>query len=117
MLPNDSGSNRVQKHNQIAACGEAPVASKSQRKPASTRRRRPAAKALVLIEVQAAERDSALVRAVALTLRGEPQKARALRSTIEEALASTEVKTAFDVFGADLPDEVFADVFDQPRAM
>jgi hypothetical protein len=26
-----------------------------------------------------------------------------------------EMKTAFDVFGSELPDEVFADVFDQPR--
>jgi putative addiction module CopG family antidote len=27
----------------------------------------------------------------------------------------SEVKTAFDVFGSDLPDETFAGVFDQPR--
>jgi hypothetical protein len=26
-----------------------------------------------------------------------------------------EVKTAFDVFGSELPDEFFADVFNQPR--
>jgi hypothetical protein len=32
-----------------------------------------------------------------------------------KALAHSEIKTAFDVFGSDLPDEVFADVFEQPR--
>jgi hypothetical protein len=26
-----------------------------------------------------------------------------------------EVRTAFDIFGSDLPDEFFAEVFDQPR--
>ena len=91
------------------------MANKSQRRPASTHRRRPASKGLVQIEVQAPRRDAALIRAVAKTLRGEPERASALRSTLEEALVSTEVKTAFDVFGSDLPDEVFADVFDQPR--
>jgi hypothetical protein len=54
---------------------------------------------------------------VAETLRGEPERASALRSTLEEALVGREVRTAFDMFGSDLPDEVFADVFDQPRAM
>jgi hypothetical protein len=34
---------------------------------------------------------------------------------LEKALIDPEVKTAFDVFGSDLPDEVFAGVFDQPR--
>jgi hypothetical protein len=52
---------------------------------------------------------------VAKTLRGEPRRARALRFALEEALVSPEVNTAFDVFGTDLPDEVFTDVFDQPR--
>lgn len=35
--------------------------------------------------------------------RGEPRK------------TNPEVKTAFDVFGSDLPDEFFAEVFDQRR--
>jgi hypothetical protein len=56
-----------------------------------------------------------LIRALAETLRSEPEKAKALRSTLEKALIEPEVKTAFDVFGSDLPDEAFAGVFDQPR--
>ena len=32
-----------------------------------------------------------------------------------KALTHPEVKTAFDVFGSELPDEFFAGVFDQPR--
>jgi hypothetical protein len=31
-------------------------------------------------------------------------------------LIDADVKTVFDVFGSELPDEAFADVFDQPRA-
>lgn len=67
------------------------------------------------LEVQAARKDAGLIRAVAETLRGEPEKAKVLRSTLEKALVGSHVETAFDVFGADLPDEVFVDVFDQPR--
>ena len=78
-------------------------------------RHRAVARGLVRVEVQAAKGDTGLIRALAETLRGEPERAKTLRSTLEQALADPEVKTAFDVFGSDLPDEAFADVFDQPR--
>ena len=48
-------------------------------------------------------------------MRNKPEKAKALRSTLEKALIDAEVRTASDVFGSDLPDEVFAGVFDHPR--
>jgi hypothetical protein len=32
-----------------------------------------------------------------------------------KALTHPEVKTAFDIFGSELPDEAFTGVFDQPR--
>ena len=48
-------------------------------------------------------------------LRSKPEKAKTLRSTLEKELIDAEIKTAFDVFGSDLPDETFAGVFDQPR--
>jgi hypothetical protein len=91
------------------------MASKSQRKATRTHRRRAAARGLVRVEVQAPKRDAGLIRALAETLRGETGKAHALRSTLAKAIMNPEVKTAFDIFGSDLPDEVFADVFDQPR--
>lgn len=91
------------------------MASKSQIRATSTHRRRAAARGLVRVEVQAARGDAGLIRAVAETLRSKPAKAKALRSTLEKALIDPEIKTAFDVFGSDLPDEVFAGVFDQPR--
>jgi hypothetical protein len=91
------------------------MASKSQRNATRTHRRRAAARGLVRVEVQAPKRDAGLIRALAETLRGETGKAHALRSTLAKAIMNPEVKTAFDIFGSDLPDEVFADVFDQPR--
>ncbi len=91
------------------------MATPSQKKASTTHRRRAAARGLVRVEVQAAKGDSGLIRALAETLRGEPERARLLRSALEKALIDPEVKTAFDVFGSDLPDEVFAGVFDQPR--
>ncbi len=91
------------------------MASKSQRKATTAHRRRAAARGLVRLEVQAPKRDAALIRAVAEALRGEPERAKALRSMLENTLVSPAVKTAFDVFGSDLPDQAFAGVFGQPR--
>ena len=88
------------------------MARKSQRK--STRGRR-SAKGLVRFEIEAATQDTALLKAVVETLRGEPRKAAALRSTLEGALIGPQVKTAFDIFRSDLPDEFFEGIFDQPR--
>ena len=91
------------------------MATKSQRKLTRAHRRRAAARDLVRIEVQAPKRDAGLIRALAATLRGKAEKAEALRSTLAKALLHPEVKTAFDIFGSDLPDEAFAGVFDRPR--
>ncbi len=90
------------------------MASKSQRKPTNAHRRRAAARGLVRIEVLAPTRDAGLVRSVAETLRSNPEKAEALRSTLERALGP-EIRTIFDIFGSELPDEAFAGVFDEPR--
>jgi hypothetical protein len=70
---------------------------------------------LVRVEIQARKTDAGLIRAVAETLRGRPDKAKVLRSTLAKALSQPEPKTVFDVFGSDLADEVFTGVFDQPR--
>ncbi len=91
------------------------MASRSQRRATSANRRRAAARGLVRVEVQAARNDAGLIRAVAATLRSQPEKAKALRTMLEELLVDPEIGTAFDIFGSDLPDEVFAGVFDQPR--
>ena len=91
------------------------MASKSQLKATRTHRRRAAARGLVRVEVQAPKKDAGLIRALAETLRGEADKAEALRTTLARALSHPEVRTAFDVFGSDLPDEAFDGVFDLPR--
>jgi hypothetical protein len=91
------------------------VASKSQRKATSAHRRRAAARGLVRLEVQAPRKDVELVRTVVEALRGESERAKALRSALEKALVNPAEMTAFDIFGSDLPDEVFEGVFDQPR--
>ena len=92
------------------------VTSKSQRKATRTHRRRAAARGLVRVEVQAHKKDAGLIRTLAETLRGKAEKAEALRSTLAKALTVyPEVKTAFDIFGSELPDEAFAGVFDRSR--
>jgi hypothetical protein len=91
------------------------MATRSQRKATRAHRSRAAQRGLVRVEVQARKRDAGLIRALAETLRGRPEKAETLRSTLANALLHPEAKTAFDIFGSDLADEVFTGVFDQPR--
>jgi hypothetical protein len=91
------------------------VTSKAQRRATSSHGRGTAARGLVRVEVQVPKRYAALIHAVAETLRGKPEQAQALRSTLTQTLLHPEVKTAFDIFGSELPDEFFAAVFDQPR--
>jgi hypothetical protein len=91
------------------------LSSKSQRKATAAHRRRVAARGIVRVEVQALEPDADLIREVATVLRGEPQRARAVRRALRDALTGMEAGTAFDVFGSELPDETFTGVFDQPR--
>src|SRR5213080_1846463 len=89
--------------------------TKSQRKATAAHRHRAVARGLVRLEVQTAKKDVRLIRAVAETLRGKSRQAEELRSTLTKVLIAPEMKTAFDVFGSELPDEVFSGVFDQPR--
>ena len=91
------------------------MASRSQRRATRTHRRRAAARGLVRIEIQAHKQDAGLIRALAETLRTKPQEAAALRSVLANKLIHPEIKTAFDVFGSELPDEAFTGVFDQSR--
>ena len=91
------------------------MASKSQIRATSAHRRRAAARGFVRVEVQATKGDAGLIRTLAEMLRSEPEKAMALRSVLGKALVDPEVRTAFDVFGSDLPDEAFPGVLDQPR--
>ena len=91
------------------------MASKSRRKVRPTHRRRATARGLVRVEVQASKGDAALIRALAQTLREGTAKAQAVRSTLTQAVMNPEVKTAFDIFGSDPPDDPFVDVFGQPR--
>jgi hypothetical protein len=88
---------------------------KSQRKTTRSHRRHAVTRDLIWVEVQAFRRDAGLLCAVAETLRGGTGKADALRSTLAQAVLNPELKTAFDIFGSDLPDEGFAEIFDQPR--
>ena len=67
------------------------------------------------LELQASQRDVALIRSVAEMLRGNAERAQAVRSALANALTDPEVKTAFDIFGSELADEAFTGIFDQPR--
>ena len=91
------------------------MTSTSQKKASNAHRRRALDRGLVRVEVQAAKSDAGLIRALAETLRGDPERAKTLRSALERALIDPRVKTAFDVFGSDLPDDAFAGVLDQKR--
>jgi hypothetical protein len=90
------------------------MATKSQRKATRAHRRRAAARGLARVEVLAPKKDADLNRALAEALRNEADEAETLRSPLAKSL-HPEIRSAFDVFGSDLPDDAFAGVFDQPR--
>src|SRR5262249_13294516 len=90
------------------------MTSKPQRKAIRSRPRR-AARGLVRVEVRVPKKDADLIRALAEILRGNADKAEAIRSTLVQTLVHPKVKTAFDIFGSGLPDEAFAGVFERPR--
>jgi hypothetical protein len=89
--------------------------SPSQRRASQSHRRRAVARGLVRVEVTVSQADAALIRALADGLKHSPERAAALRSSLRDALAAGTVRTAFDVFGSDLPDEAFEGVFDGRR--
>lgn len=91
------------------------MATKSQRKATRAHRRRASARGLVRVEVQASKKDVGLIRALAETLRGGTENAEIVRSALAKAVMHPELRTAFDIFGSELPDETFAGVFDRPR--
>ena len=47
------------------------------------------------------------------SLRNKNERSDALRSALAKALSDRDVKTAFDIFGSELPDEAFTGVFDR----
>jgi len=67
------------------------------------------------VEVQAPKADVGLIRALAETLRSDPEKAEAIRASVRSALGSPQEETALDAFGSDLPDEAFEGVFATTR--
>ena len=87
----------------------------SQRKDSTARRRRPAARGLVRVEVQAPKDDVALIRGIAATLRSDPKKAEAIRASVRGLLGSAQAGTALDLFGSDLSDETFKGMFTTAR--
>jgi hypothetical protein len=91
------------------------MATKSQRKATRAHRRRASARGFVRVEVQASKKDVGLIRALAETLRSGTESAEIVRSTLVKAVMHPELRTAFDIFGSELPDETFAGIFDQPR--
>jgi hypothetical protein len=91
------------------------MAAPSKENASTAHRRRAPAQGLVRVEVKPDKADAGLLRMLAETLRADPERAKSLRSVLEQALTDPQVKTAFDLFGSDLPDEGFAGVFDQPR--
>lgn len=91
------------------------MASSSQRKASAGHRRRAAARGLVRVEVQARAADQSLIRDIARGLRNDGPEAHVLRDRLQKALGTSGPKTAFDIFGSDLPDDLFDGVFGNRR--
>ena len=91
------------------------MASQSQKRASANHRRRAAAHGLARVEIKIGTEDVSLIKALAAILRNEPEQAKALRFALQHVVGVPQAKTAFDIFGADAPDDMFDGVFDQPR--
>jgi len=92
------------------------LASPSARRPVRTVVAR-RARGFVRVEVQAPKKDAGLIRAAGRdAARAGGEKAEALRSTLAKAVMNPEMRTAFDIFGSELPDEIFNGRFLTSRA-
>lgn len=67
------------------------------------------------MEVQTYRCDAGLFRGLAETLRGEPERAARLRVMLGHAFNDKDIRTGFNVFGSDLPEEAFTEDFGEPR--
>lgn len=91
------------------------MATSSQRKASANHRKRITSRGLVRVEVQASPTDIRLLREIARGLRQETKAASELRRKLQRAVGEEAAQDGFGIFGSDLPDEVFAGVFEQRR--
>jgi hypothetical protein len=89
--------------------------SDSQREALVAHRRRRRDSGVVRVEVQVPEIDAALVRDLASVLRGEQEAAQLLRTRLRNAIAQPRTSAVFDIFGSDLPDAYFDEIFEHDR--
>ncbi len=78
-------------------------------------RRRRRDSGIVRVEVQAPGVDAALLKKVAAILRGDVEAAQAMRAQLRSAVAKPRAGGVFDLFGSDLPDDLFEGVFEADR--
>lgn len=90
--------------------------SSAQHKAVASHRRRQRDRGVVRVEVQAPETDAALLREVAAALRGEPERARAVRTTVREALRRP-ARSMLDLLACDLADDVVDEALARPREL
>jgi hypothetical protein len=70
---------------------------------------------IVRVEVQVPAADAKLLRDLAAILRSKSGAAEAMRNRLRSVVVKPRVDTVFDIFGSDLPDAYFEDVFEQSR--
>ena len=89
--------------------------SDAQRKALTDHRTRRRKAGLVRVEVQAPATDAPILRDLAAVLRGDADRARAVRDQLQSIIAKSPATSALDIFGSDLPDAYFEGVFESAR--
>ena len=87
----------------------------AQKKALTDHRARRRRAGLARIEVQAPAMDASIIRELAAVLRGDVDRARAVRAELQSIIARPAAMSALDIFGSDLPDAYFEGVFEQGR--
>ncbi len=87
--------------------------SNAQREALTAHRRRRRESGLVRVELQVPAADVGAVRELATLLRGEAKAAQAARAQLRTVVEKPRAATILDMFGSDLPDAYFDEVFEQ----
>ena len=87
----------------------------AQRKALMDYRTRSRKAGLVRVEVQAPATDAPILRDLAAVLRGDADRARAVRDQLQSIINKSPATLALDIFGSDLTDAYFEGVFEQAR--
>lgn len=91
----------------------APIPKNAQQRAVHNFRQKALSKGLVRFEVLVSATDKLLIKRLAEILSSETQIANKIRQDVDQVLCAATHETGFDIFGSDISDAAFENIFDR----